>query len=254
VSAPAATNLERVLYPATGFTKGDLIEYYRAVAPRLLPELAGRAVTLGRWPGGVDRPGFATTEAPGRPEWVRTAPVVLSDGAVRRYCLIEDERSLLWAANLGTIELHRFPAFARSPDTPAELVLDLDPLPGAGLAECVAAAPRLRDRLLRHGLEPRVKTTGGRGLHVWAPLEPGWTFHDTSALARELAQGEREAVVDWRQNHPRRSLLAPWSLRAADRPGVSVPLDWPELEGGMERLVECASARAGTSLAPWTRS
>ena len=124
------TNLDRVLYPETGFTKGDLVEYYRAVAPTILPHLAGRHLTLWRFPQGVHERGFWQNECRGAPEWMRTAEI-----RGQRFCVVDDERSLLWLANLGTIELHPFLALAAAPEVPTALVLDLDPGEGADVLD-----------------------------------------------------------------------------------------------------------------------
>jgi bifunctional non-homologous end joining protein LigD len=133
VSRPALTSLDRVLWPAVGFTKGDMLEYYEAVAPVLLPHVAGRPLTLGRFPAGVEGPGFATTECRGRPEWVRTVRVPLRSGEVREQCVIEDLPSLLWVVNLGSIELHAFPSAAGRLEEPAFVVLDWTRVPARDL-------------------------------------------------------------------------------------------------------------------------
>jgi bifunctional non-homologous end joining protein LigD len=231
-------NLDKVLYPIAGFTKGDVIAYYRAVAPAILPHLAGRAVTLVRFPDGVDGPGWYQSNCPHGAKKiieVRAAKAV-------RYCLIEDEEALLWAANLGALEFHPFLAPASDPDRPHALVLDLDPGAPAGLRECCEIARRIRE-----ALEPRrsfVKTSGAKGLHVYVPLNGTTTYAATKAFARELARrwpdlstdrqgkGERagKVMIDWRQNDPNRSTVAPWSLRATRVPLVSMPLRWEELD------------------------
>jgi bifunctional non-homologous end joining protein LigD len=248
VSRPALTNLDRVLWPAVGFTKGDMLDYYEAVAPALIPHLTGRPLTLGRFPAGVEGPGFATTECRGRPEWVRTIPVPLRSGEVREQCVIDDLRSLLWAVNLGSIELHAFPSAAWRLEEPAFVVLDLDPGPGAGLAECCAIALRLHEVLAESGLEGFCKTSGGLGLHVYVPVAPGHSFDETKTFARSLAArlaGERpdavtdrrelparvgRVLIDWVPNSPRSLTVTPYSLRAADVPSVSTPVGWDEVE------------------------
>lgn len=233
------TNLDRVLWPRAGFTKGDMIAYYRAIAPVLLPHLADRALTLWRYPSGVHRRGFWQNECRGAPEWLRTVEL-----RGQRFCVADDEDSLLWLANLGAVELHPFPFRLREPETPLALVLDLDPGPPAGLEECGRVALLLRERLE----SARVKTSGRGGLHVLAPPPP--TFAEAKAQARRLAQGlaaerpdlvvafqRREArrgkvLVDWLQNDPTRSTVAPYSLRGAERPLVSTPVTWEEVERG----------------------
>jgi len=243
----ALTNLDRVLFPATGFTKRDLVAYALAVAPVLVPHLRGRPLSLGRFPDGVDGRGFLQNTCRGSPPWLRTLELRLATGTLRRYCLIDDAASLAWVANLSTIELHPYPVDAAAPDRPVQLVLDLDPGPGAGLRECAAVALRLADELRDRGLDPAVKTSGATGLHLAAAVAEGTTFADTRALARGLAErlaSQRPAavtadarpaqragrvLVDWQQNAARRSTIAPYSLRAADRPGVSAPLLWDEV-------------------------
>ena len=248
MTRPTLTSLDRVLWPAVGFTKGDMLAYYEAIAPVLLPHLAGRPLTLGRFPAGVDRPGFATTECRGRPDWVRTVQVPLRSGEVREQCVVDDLPSLLWVVNLGSIELHAFPSTAVRLEEPAFVVFDLDPGPGTGLAECCRIALWLRDALADDGLHGVCKTSGGLGLHVYVPLAPGHSFDDSKAYARSLAArlaGERpdavterretasragRVLIDWIPNSPRSLTVTPYSLRAADLPAVSTPLGWDEVE------------------------
>lgn len=245
---PPLTSLEKVMWPAVGVTKGEMLDYYAAIAPALLPHLADRPLTLGRFPNGVDAPGFAQTECRGRPEWVDTVPIRLRTGRVRHFCLARDPASLLWIANLGTIEFHVFLGTAADLQTPTGVLFDLDPEPPAGIADAARVALRLRDRLAAEGLAAVAKTTGGSGLHVLVPLNRPHTYAQTSRFARRvaavLAEGDaavtasatrrarrRGAVlVDWAQNSERRSVIAPYSLRAADRPWVSTPVTWEEVE------------------------
>jgi bifunctional non-homologous end joining protein LigD len=255
VIRPTLTSLDRVLWPAVGFTKGDMLAYYEAISAVLLPHLEGRPLTLGRFPAGVEGAGFATTECRGRPDWVRTVRVPLRSGEVREQCVIDDLPSLLWAVNLGSIELHAFPSTAGRLEEPAFVVLDLDPGPGTGLTECCAIALRLSEMLDDVELKGFCKTSGGLGLHVYVPLAPGHSFDDTRAFARSLAArlaGERpdavtdrrelsgrvgRVLVDWVPNSARALTVTPYSLRAADVPSVSTPIGWDE--------VEAAAARAG---------
>jgi bifunctional non-homologous end joining protein LigD len=232
-------NLDKPLWP--GFTKGEMIAYYRAVAPALLPHLAGRAVTLARFPDGVDGPGWYQSNCPQGA--ARIATLTGPSGKTVRYCLIEDEGALVWAANLGAIELHPFLARADAPDRPLALVFDLDPGPPAGLAACCEVAGLLRERL--SPLRCFVKTSGAKGLHVYVPVDA--TYAETRPLARALAarlaselpalvtdkplkaQRAGKVFIDWGQNDPNRSTIAPWSLRATRVPLVSMPLRWEEL-------------------------
>jgi bifunctional non-homologous end joining protein LigD len=239
VSEPALTNLDRPLYP-NGFTKRDLIAYYRAVAPAILPYLRDRAVTLFRAPAGVTERGWYQTNCTGAPPWLRVADVPGRAGKRFRMCVLETARDLVWAAQVGTIELHPFLARLDAPERPDWLVLDLDPGEPAGLAACCDVALALRERL--RGEEPWVKTSGSVGLHVLVPVH-GLTFAETKAWAGELAAGLPDVVtsqrrdlrrgrvlVDVLQNDPTRSLVAPWSLRATAWPTVSMPVAWSEVE------------------------
>ena len=232
------TSLDRVLFPAARFTKGDLVDYYRRVAPVLLPHLADRPLTLGRFPAGIDGRGFATTECRGRPEWMRTAEVRLRSGEIRNHCVVDDLPSLLWVANLGTVELHAFPT---------GLVVDLDPGPGAGLVHCARVALRLRDMLAAERLQAFAKTTGSLGVHVHAPLELERAAGVARSLAKQLAREDPDAVtesrdpaarsgrvlVDWLQSNPRVLTIVPYSLRATDHPRVAAPVTWDELEAAV---------------------
>jgi bifunctional non-homologous end joining protein LigD len=248
MTRPLLTSRDRVLWPAVGFTKGDMLAYYEAIAPVLLPHLSGRPLTLGRFPAGVERRGFATTECRGRPDWVKTVAVPLRSGEVREQCVVDDLPSLLWVVNLGSIELHAFPSVAGRLEEPAFVVFDLDPGPGMGLAACCRIALWLRDALARDGLEGVCKTSGGLGLHVYVPLAPGHSFGASKSFARSLAvrlAGERpdlvtasreissrtgRVLIDWIPNSPRSLTVTPYSLRASDTPSVSTPVGWEEVE------------------------
>ncbi len=251
----ALSSLDKVLWPAVGFSKGQMLVYYARVAAVLLPHLAGRPLTLGRFPEGVDGPGFAQIECRGRPDWMQSAPVRLRDGRMRNFCLVGDVRSLLWVANLGTIELHVFLGAGRALDCPAAILFDLDPEPPAGLSDACRVALLVRDRLAVHGLRAVVKTTGGSGLHVLVPLNSPHTYTQTRGFAREFASSlaarsegvvatasrrDRRAgtvLIDWAQNHERRSMIAPYSLRANLVPLVSMPVSWEEVERGGDSLL-----------------
>jgi bifunctional non-homologous end joining protein LigD len=244
------SNLDKVLWPEAGFTKGQMIAYYRAVAPALLPHLAGRPVTLKRYPDGVDGWCWFQTRCPSPPAWLRThrVPSTADADRVFDYCGIEDEASLVWAANLAAIELHPLLCRADRLDRPAELVFDLDPGHPAGLVDCCRTALRLREALDGLGLASFPKTSGWLGLHVYVPLAPTHNFDDTKrfarSLARRLAREHPEHVldraeraqrigrvfIDWSQNNPARSMVAPYSLRGASAPTVSMPLAWEEVE------------------------
>lgn len=244
----ALTSLDRVLWPRAGFTKGAMIDYYARMAPTLLPHISDRALTLGRFPAGVDGRGFAQTECRGRPQWMTTHAVRLRDGRVRDYCVVNDLPSLLWVANQAAIELHPFLARTANHDQPTLVVFDLDPGPGAGMLDCCRVALRLRELLGELALTAFVKTSGSLGLHVLVPLNTSHDYGHTKAFSREVAAQlaahdprhvtdrtsralrPGRVLVDWLGNDPARSTIAPYSLRAADLPTVSTPLNWGEVE------------------------
>jgi bifunctional non-homologous end joining protein LigD len=241
------TNLDRILWPLTGTTKRDVLAYVLKVAPVLLPYLRGRAVMLWRFPEGVDGPGWFQAQCRGRPEWVRTQSIASRRGEVLEYCLVEEPATLAWLANLGTIELHPHLWRVDRPAEPDAMIVDLDPGPPAGRAACARVALIVREHLSMAGLSPVVKTSGRLGLHVVAPLTAGHSFETTKTFARELAQqleaSEPGLVIasssrvdragrvylDWVQNDRNRQLVAPYSLRAAPLPAVSMPVRWDEV-------------------------
>jgi bifunctional non-homologous end joining protein LigD len=245
------TNLDKVLYPAADFTKGQVVDYYRRVGSVLLPHLKDRPVTLKRYPNGVAGPFFYEKRCPShRPEWVRTAHLWSEhNDDYLDYCLVNDLPTLTWVANLAAIELHVLLSKHRAPARPTAMVFDLDPGPPAGIAECVPVALRLRDVLAGVGLESWVKTSGGKGLHVYVPLNGGRaTFARTKAVARAVAEllerddprrvttvMRRDArpgkvFIDWSQNDGHKTTACAYTLRAHARPTVSCPVGWEELE------------------------
>jgi bifunctional non-homologous end joining protein LigD len=246
------SNLDKVLYPAAGFTKAQVLDYYQRVAPVLLPHIARRPVTIKRYPDGVDGEFFFQKNAPAhRPAWVPTA-VIASPGSTKaretvRYILGGDLPTLIWAANLAALELHT--PMWRYPDVgkPDLLVFDLDPGPPATVVECCQVAMLLRPLLTGRGLEPFPKTSGRKGLQLYAAIS-GMTSEQASELARELA-GELEeqqpelvvsrmtralrpgkVLIDWSQNSATKTTVAPYSLRAQEQPTVSTPLTWDEVK------------------------
>jgi bifunctional non-homologous end joining protein LigD len=241
---------EKVLFPRTGFTKRDLVEYYVSVASALLPHLAGRAVTLARYPEGVEGTyWFQTNCPPGRPAWLRVAALRGARGQALQPCLLEEPAALAWAANAGAIELHPWLATLEEPAAAHAVVFDLDPAPPAGLVECCRVALSLRGLLAESGLEGLVKTSGVKGLHLVVPLDAPRGFAETKEFARTAAERlaratpdgvtsrreGREAragkvLVDWRQNAGSLSLAAPYSLRGTLEPRVSTPVAWEEVE------------------------
>jgi bifunctional non-homologous end joining protein LigD len=195
------SNLERILWPEVGWTKGAMVDYYAAVAGVLLPHLKGRPLTLGRWPTGVGGKGWYQTNCRGAPSWLRTAAIPASRGdAVFRMCVVDDVDSLLWVVNQGTLELHPYLSAADRFDEPLVLVFDLDPGPPAGLSDCCRVAVLLRDRLGVAGARAAVKTSGAAGLHVYLATATGTSFDDTRGTARELAAAlaseQPAAIVD----------------------------------------------------------
>lgn len=279
----ALSNPTKVLFPETGFTKAEVIDYYTRVAPVLLPHLAGRPVTFTRWPDGVTGHSFFEKNVPAHaPSWVRRvrlpAPGSGKDRDTIDYVLVEDLPTLVWAANLASLELH-VPQWRvgqdGAPRGPDLLVLDLDPGPPATVLECATVAHRLRELLAADGLEAYPKTSGSKGLQLYVPVQPT-TDARTSAYARDLAvRLERElpglvvsrmlrslrpgkVLVDWSQNHAAKTTIAPYSLRARSRPTVSAPVTWDELIGAHdpEDLVVTAAEmlrrvqRQGDLLAP----
>lgn len=250
------SNLDKVLYPGTGFTKGEVIDYYARVAPVLLPHLADRPVSFKRYPDGVDGEGFFAKNAPrGTPDWVRTvrlpAPGSGMDRETLDYVVIQDLPTLVWAANLAALELH-VPQWTVGPRggvrQPDLLVLDLDPGAPATVVECAQVACMLRDLLADDGLDAYPKTSGSKGMQVYASVAAASEEH-TSAYARDLAQRlERQhpdlvvsrmaknlrpgkVLVDWSQNNVAKTTVAPYSLRARSEPTVSTPVSWDEVEG-----------------------
>ena len=246
------SNLDKVMYPATGFTKGQLIDYYTRVAPVLLPHLRDRPLTLKRYPNGVEGGHFYEKQCPShRPEWVRSEPVELSSKTIH-FCVCDDLPTLVWLANLADLELH--PSLSKVPDVerPTVMAFDLDPGPPAGIAECCEVALILRDALGRIGLECFPKTSGSKGIQVYVPLNVDGVDYDhgtkplSQALARHLEAEHPKLIVstqkkelrkgkvliDWSQNDEHKTTVSVYSLRARERPTVSTPLDWDELEAG----------------------
>jgi bifunctional non-homologous end joining protein LigD len=239
-----------VLYPATGFTKGQVIDYYTRVAPVLLPHLRGRALTLKRYPNGVDEGHFYEKQKPSHaPEWVKSEPIRAGDRTID-FVLCDDLPTLVWLANLADLELHPSLALAKAPDIPTVLAFDLDPGPPAGLAECCEVAVLLRDVLAQLSLESYLKTSGSKGMQLYVPLNSDVTYDDSkpfanglarllekqhpklvvSSMKKELRKGK--VFIDWSQNDRHKTTVGVYSLRARERPTVSTPLAWDEVERG----------------------
>ncbi len=244
------TNLEKVLYPAAEFTKGQVIDYYARVAPVLVPHLHGRPLTLKRYPNGVDAQFFFEKNATQhRPEWIKTTPI-WSEGNHRtvNYLLANDLPTMVWIANLAGIELHPSLSLAKQMDRPTMLVFDLDPGPPADIVQCCQVGVWLREIFDHFKLQSFPKTSGSKGLQVYVPLNTPTNYDVTKsfaqALARLLETEHRELVVsdmkkqlrtgkvlvDWSQNDQHKTTIGVYSLRARERPTVSTPVKWEEVE------------------------
>jgi bifunctional non-homologous end joining protein LigD len=255
------SNLEKDLYPSYGFTKAQILEYYRAIAPFILPHLKDRAVTFKRYPEGVEKDFFFEKRCPRyRPAWVKTADIPQDDGETMTFCLVNDLETLIWAENLASLELHVPLAKAGTPENPDAMVFDLDPGEPANILDCARVALILRDLLSKIELASYVKTSGQKGLHVFVPLNrKETTFEDTKTFSKsvaeimqkhypglvtaKMAKPERKAKVfiNWSQNDSSKTMICVYSLRAREKPFVSFPLEWKELEdlaaqGDPERL------------------
>jgi bifunctional non-homologous end joining protein LigD len=244
------SNLDKVLYPATGFTKGQVVDYYARIAPVLVSHLAGRPLTLKRYPNGVDSEFFFEKNATKhRPDWVQTAPIWSEHN--RRtisYILANDLPTVVWMANLAAIELHPSLSLAKEIESPTMMVFDLDPGPPADIVQCAQVGTWLREIFEHLGLQSFPKTSGSKGLQIYVPLNTPTNYQDTkqfaNALARLLEDQHRELVVsdmkkdlrkgkvfvDWSQNDQHKTTIAVYSLRAREHPTVSTPVKWEEVE------------------------
>ena len=249
------TNLEKVLYPAAEFTKKDVIDYYARIAPAIIPHLAGRALTRKRYPDGVEGEPFFEKNAPmHKPDWVKTAPIW--SGRNRRtvnYILADDLPTLVWLANLAALELHPSLALASDITCPTEMVFDLDPGPPANIVQCCEVGLWLREIFDHFGLRSFPKTSGSKGLQIYVPLNTSVSYDVTKMFAHALAQllehDHRELVlsemsksartgkvfVDWSQNDEHKTTIGVYSLRARERPTVSTPVTWEEVEKALKK-------------------
>jgi len=242
------SNLDKVLYPEVGFTKGQVIDFYTRAAPWLLPHLRGRALTLKRYPNGVEGGHFYEKQRPSHaPEWVRSEAISAGDRMID-FVLCDDLPTLVWLANLADLELHPSLALAEDPDSPTVVAFDLDPGPPAGLFECCGVALLLRDLLAQLELECYPKTSGSKGMQIYVPLNTPTEYHATKPFAHGIARllesknGDSitsvmkktdrsgKVFIDWSQNDRHKTTVGPYSLRARERPTVSAPLDWGEVE------------------------
>ena len=249
------SNLDKVLYPDVGFTKGQVIDYYVRIAPVLLPHLMGRPLTMKRYPNGVSGMFFYEKNCPShRPEWVKTVKV-WSEGNNRwmDYCLMEDLPTLVWAANLADLELHTSLSLGKNILQPTFLVFDLDPGAPANIVQCCQVSVWLRDIFSELGLQCFAKTSGSKGLQVYVPLNSTVTYDQTKPFAHEMARLlERQhpelvvsdmkkalrtgkILVDWSQNDDHKTTVCVYSLRAKERPTASTPVKWSEVENCLKK-------------------
>jgi len=248
----SVSNLDKVLYPAVGFTKAEVLDYYARIAPVLLPHLGDRAVTLRRFPNGPAGKSFYEKNCPRhRPDWVRTSPIQGEEGVID-FCRVDSVAALTWVANLAALELHTSMARVDDPDAPTMVVFDLDPGAPAGLLECAEVALLIRHVLEDLGLECVVKTSGSKGLQLYLPLNTPTTYGRTAGFSRTVAQAlesseptkvvsaqrkdlrRGKVLVDWSQNSRHKTTVCVYSLRATDDATVSTPLQWEEVEEAVD--------------------
>lgn len=248
------TNLDKILYPKCGFTKGEVIDYYVRISPWLLPHLAARPITLKRYPDGVEGFFFYEKKCPShRPKWIQTTTVPKKNGGEIPYCVMSDLPALVWAANLADLELHTFLHKAPKVGQPTSLAFDLDPGPPADILLCCKVGLLVRDLFAALGLESFAKTSGSKGLQVYVPLNTPVTYEKTKPFAHAVAELlEQQApkmvvsrmpkalrkgrvLVDWSQNDAKKTTINVYSLRAKERPTVSTPVAWEEVEEAVKR-------------------
>jgi bifunctional non-homologous end joining protein LigD len=254
------SNLDKVLYPGAGFTKGQVIEYYARIAPTMLPHMAERPITLKRYPNGVEGQFFYEKNCPKhRPEWMRTVEIpakgwnsTAPKDTLINYCLLTEPADLVWTANMAALELH--PGLARVEDLtrPTCVVFDLDPGAPADVIDCARVGLWIREVFDQLGLTSLIKTSGSKGLQLYLPLNSPADFEDTARFSQAVAQllekqhpkqvvsvqakerRKNKVLVDWYQNASFKTTVAVYSLRARERPTVSTPLRWEEVEAAAE--------------------
>jgi bifunctional non-homologous end joining protein LigD len=244
------SNQAKVLYPGSGFTKGQVVDYYRRIAPVLVPHYRQRPLTLKRYPNGVDGMFFFEKNATkSRPDWVQTVGIWgYGRGSELQFVLCNDTPTLVFLANLAALELHLALACAPQLDSPTMVVFDLDPGPPADLVTCCKAALVFREYFQSKGLQAIAKTSGNKGMQLYVPLNTPTTYDETKAWARGLAEEFEEKYpelfvsemkksvrdgkifIDWSQNDANKTTIGVYSLRARERPRVSTPLSWEEIE------------------------
>lgn len=244
------SNLEKVLWPETGFTKAEMIDYYTRIAPVMLPHLAGRAITLKRYPDGVEAMHFYEKECPAyHPDWIEISTMPSSNVRKKvQFCVADEAATIVWLANLATIEFHTLLSVGGNWNRPTFMAFDFDPGPPAGIMDAAWAASRMRELLEEAGLEGFPKVSGGKGIHLYVPLNTEITFDETKAFARAMARllekrypdralsnmrknlRKGKVFVDWSQNDRHKTTVCAYSLRAQPAPTVSMPITWDELE------------------------
>src|SRR5271163_1660888 len=249
------TNLDKVLYPAAGFTKGQVVDFYVRIAPVLVPHLAGRALTMKRYPEGVDHEYFFEKNAPmHRPDWAKTSPVWSeSNHRTINFLLANDLPTLVWIANLASIELHPSLSLAKDIAIPTMIVFDLDPGPPANIVQCGQVGLWVREIFEHFGLRSFPKTSGSKGMQIYIPLNTKTSYEQTKSFARAVAQlleqehpdlvvsDMKKAVrtnkvfVDWSQNDEHKTTVSVYSLRAREHPTVSTPITWDEVELALKK-------------------
>jgi bifunctional non-homologous end joining protein LigD len=248
------SNLDKVLWPEVGFTKGQMIDYYARIAGVMVPHLEGRMVTLRRWPNGVEGQSFFEKNCPKhRPPWIPTVSYTDRHGKTIEFCRIEEQAALVWTANLAAIELH--PSLAKGEDIqrPLSIVFDLDPGPGTDVVTCGQVALLLRETLDHLKLKAWVKTSGSKGMQLYVPLNTNVTYEQTKPFSLALAQilershpeliltamdkslRKNKVFIDWSQNTDFKTTISVYSLRARPRPTASTPVTWEEIQAAVKK-------------------
>jgi bifunctional non-homologous end joining protein LigD len=248
------TNLDKIFYPKTGFTKGNIIDYYVRISPVLLPHLRNRAISLKRYPDGVEGFFFYEKNAPKhRPAWIKTTKVPKSEGGEINYCVMNDLAALVWAANLADLELHTFLHKAPALQRPTTIAFDLDPGPPADIINCCQVGLWVKSIFDGLGLASFPKTSGSKGLQIYVPLNAPTSYDKTKAFALEIAHlleknfpemvvskmqknlRGGKVLVDWSQNDDKKTTVNVYSLRAKDHPTVSTPVTWDEVSLALKK-------------------
>lgn len=246
------SNQNKVMYPATGTTKGEVVEYYSNIASVMLPHLRDRPITLKRYPNGVEGSFFYEKQCPKhKPDWIRTASVEASKKTID-YCLIESRAGLMWLANLASIEVHPLLALRNDVQQPTKITFDLDPGEPATIVECAQVALMLQELFAQLGIQIFPKTSGSKGMQVEVPLNVPITYEETKPFAKAIAlltesQHPKRVVsrmekalrkgkvfIDWSQNHDTKTTICAYSLRARTTPTVSTPVTWDEVQAAAD--------------------